>query len=70
MSQVWNRDGQGIQTSFVWVKEGDIVCIVPDPVATGSSKRVFQMSAQEVNRIKEKNSSKKIKPVYVTFISD
>lgn len=41
-------------TDQLWAKEGDIVCIVPEPVTTGSNKRVFQMSAQEVNRFKEK----------------
>jgi hypothetical protein len=40
-------------TDQLWAKEGDIVCIVPEPVATWSNKRVFQMSAQEVNCIKE-----------------
>jgi hypothetical protein len=28
-------------TDQLWAKEGDIVCIVPEPVATGSNKRVF-----------------------------
>jgi hypothetical protein len=43
-----------MNTDQLWAKEGDIVCIVLEPVTIGSNKRVFQMSAQEVNRFKEK----------------